>query len=114
MTNSAAIPASPLPAKSSSKLPPFDWADPLMLAGQLSEEERMVYDMAKRFADEELFPGVLEANRNQTFDRTVYKKMGDAGFLGLGLEGYGCPGGTAVMYGLVARAVEGCDSAANY
>ncbi len=111
MTNSAAIPASPLPAKSSSKLPPFDWADPLMLAGQLSEEERMVYDMAKRFADEELFPGVLEANRNQTFDRNVYKKMGDAGFLGLGLEGYGCPGGTAVMYGLVARAVEGCDSA---
>lgn len=111
MTNPAAIPASPLPAKSSSKLPPFDWADPLMLAGQLSEEERMVYDMAKRFADEELFPGVLEANRNQTFDRNVYKKMGDAGFLGLGLEGYACPGGTAVMYGLVARAVEGCDSA---
>jgi glutaryl-CoA dehydrogenase len=111
MTNPAAIPASPPPAKASSKLPPFDWADPLMLAGQLSEEERMVYDMAKRFADEELFPGVLEANRNQTFDRNVYKKMGDAGFLGLGLEGYGCPGGTAVMYGLVARAVEGCDSA---
>ena len=111
MTNTAAIPASPPPAKTSAKLPPFDWADPLLLAGQLSEEERMVYDMAKRFADEELLPGVLEANRNQTFDRAIYRKMGDAGFLGLGLEGYGCPGGSAVMYGLVARAVEGCDSA---
>ena len=87
MTNTAAIPASPPPAKASSKLPPFDWADPLLLAGQLSEEERMVYDMAKRFADEELLPGVLEANRNQTFDRAIYRKMGDAGFLGLGLEG---------------------------
>lgn len=111
MSNPATIPASPAPAKSSSTLPPFDWADPLMLAGQLSEEERMAYDMAKRFAEEELFPGVLEANRNQTFDRGIYKKLGEAGFLGVGLEGYGCPGGTAVMYGLLARAVEGCDSA---
>lgn len=111
MSSPATVPASPPPAKSSSKMPPFDWADPLLLAGQLSEDERMAYDMAKRFADEELFPGVLEANRNQTFDRNVYKKMGDAGFLGIGLEGYGCPGGSAVMYGLIARAVENCDSA---
>ncbi len=111
MSNPATIPASPAPAKSSSTLPLFDWADPLMLAGQLSEEERMAYDMAKQFADEELLPGVLEANRNQTFDRNIYRKLGEAGFLGVGLEGYGCPGGTAVMYGLLARAVEGCDSA---
>ena len=98
------------PAKSS-KLPPFDWADALMLSGQLSEDERMAYDMAQRFANEELMPGVLEAHRNQTFDRGIYKKFGQAGFLGIGLEGYGCPGGSAVMYGLVARAIEGCDSA---
>jgi len=111
MSNPATIPASPVPAKTSSKLPPFDWADPLMLAGQLSEEERMAYDMAMRFAEEELFPGVLDANRNQTFDRGVYLKLGQAGFLGVGLEGYGCPGGTAVLYGLLARAIEGCDSA---
>jgi glutaryl-CoA dehydrogenase len=99
------------PAAKSSKLPPFDWADALMLSGQLSEDERMTYDMAKRFADEELMPGVLEAHRHQTFDRGIYKKFGQAGFLGIGLEGYGCPGGSAVMYGLVARAIEGCDSA---
>ena len=111
MSNPSTIPASPVPAKTSSKLPPFDWADPLMLAGQLSEEERMAYDMAMRFAEEELFPGVLDANRNQTFDRGVYLKLGQAGFLGVGLEGYGCPGGTAVLYGLLARAIEGCDSA---
>ncbi len=111
MSQPASIPASPPPAKSASKLPPFDWADPLLLSGQLSEDERMAYDMAIRFAEEELFPGVLEANRNQTFDRGIYKKLGDAGFLGIGLEGYGCPGGSAVMYGLVARAIEGCDSA---
>jgi len=98
------------PAKSS-KLPPFDWADALMMSGQLSEDERMAYDMAQRFANEELMPGVLEAHRNQTFDRGIYKKFGQAGFLGIGLEGYGCPGGSAVMYGLVARAIEGCDSA---
>ncbi len=99
------------PAAKSSKLPPFDWADALRLSGQLSEDERMTYDMAKRFADEELMPGVLEAHRHQTFDRSIYKKFGQAGFLGIGLEGYGCPGGSAVMYGLVARAIEGCDSA---
>ncbi len=99
------------PAAKSSKLPPFDWADALRLSGQLSEDERMTYDMAKRFADEELMPGVLEAHRHQTFDRGIYKKFGQAGFLGIGLEGYGCPGGSAVMYGLVARAIEGCDSA---
>ena len=99
------------PAAKSSKLPTFDWADALRLSGQLSEDERMTYDMAKRFADEELMPGVLEAHRHQTFDRSIYKKFGQAGFLGIGLEGYGCPGGSAVMYGLVARAIEGCDSA---
>ncbi|MGY9054664.1 MAG: acyl-CoA dehydrogenase [Alphaproteobacteria bacterium] len=111
MSQPASIPASPSPAKSASKLPSFDWADPLLMAGQLSEEECMVYDMAKRFAEEELMPGVLEANRNQTFDREIYRKLGQAGFLGIALEGYGCPGGTAVMYGLIARAIEGCDSA---
>ena len=93
-------------AKKTSTLPPFNWMDPLLLGEQLDEDERMTSEAAARFCEQELFPGVLEANRNQTFDRGIYKKMGDAGFLGVGLEGYGCPGGTAVMYGVVARAVE--------
>ncbi|MEQ9124389.1 MAG: acyl-CoA dehydrogenase family protein, partial [Alphaproteobacteria bacterium] len=102
--------SAPAAAKSRS-LPPFDWTDPLGLGGQLDEDERMTYDAACRFVEQELQPGVLEANRNQTFDRDIYRKLGQAGFLGIGLEGYGCPGGSAVMYGLIARAVEGCDSA---
>ena len=94
-----------------SKLPPFDWTDPFYLADQLEEEERLTFEAGVKFVEAELEPGVLEANRNQTFDRNIYKKLGQAGFLGVGLEGYGCPGGSAVMYGLLARAVEGCDSA---
>ena len=94
-----------------SKLPPFDWTDPFYLADQLEEEERLTFEAGVKFVEAELEPGVLEANRNQTFDRSIYKKLGQAGFLGVGLEGYGCPGGSAVMYGLLARAVEGCDSA---
>jgi glutaryl-CoA dehydrogenase len=92
-------------------LPSFDWTDPLLLADQFDDDERMAFEMAGRFVEQELQPGVMEANRNQTFDRAIYKKMGDTGLLGIGLEGYGCPGGTSVMYGLMARAVEGCDSA---
>jgi alkylation response protein AidB-like acyl-CoA dehydrogenase len=94
-----------------SKLPPFDWTDPFYLADQLDEEERMTFEAGVKFVEAELEPGVMEANRNQTFDRNIYKKLGQSGFLGVGLEGYGCPGGSAVMYGLLARAVEGCDSA---
>ena len=104
------MPADSTPAKART-LPSFDWTDPLSIAGQLDEDERMTFEAAQKFVEQELQPGVLMANRNQTFDREIYRKLGQAGFLGVGLEGYGCPGGTAVMYGLIARAVEGCDSA---
>ena len=67
-------------AKKTSTLPPFNWMDPLLLGEQLNEDERMTSEAAARFCEQELFPGVLEANRNQTFDRAIYKKMGDAGF----------------------------------
>lgn len=105
------MPDSTAASAKSRTLPPFDWTDPLMIMDQLDEDERMTYEAGVKFVEAELQPGVLEANRNQTFDREIYLKMGRAGFLGVGLEGYGCPGGTAVMYGLLARAVEGCDSA---
>ncbi len=105
------MPDSTVAGSKVSKLPPFDWTDPFYLADQLEEEERLTFEAGVKFVEAELEPGVLEANRNQTFDRNIYKKLGQAGFLGVGLEGYGCPGGSAVMYGLLARAVEGCDSA---
>jgi glutaryl-CoA dehydrogenase len=105
------MPDSNATAAKARTLPSFDWTDPLQLSDQFDDDERMAFEMAGRFVEQELQPGVMEANRNQTFDRAIYKKMGDTGLLGIGLEGYGCPGGTAVMYGLMARAVEGCDSA---
>jgi glutaryl-CoA dehydrogenase len=94
-----------------SKLPAFAWDDAFYLSEQLDDDERMIQDTARRFCQEELFPGVLEANRKETFDRRIFRAMGEAGFLGIGLEGYGCPGGSAVMYGVIAREVERVDSA---
>src|SRR3546814_4640425 len=51
------------------------------------------------------------AHRNETFDRRTFLELGANGFLGIGIEGYGCPGGSHVMYGLIAREVERVDSA---
>ena len=89
----------------------FVWEDPFLLQDQLDEEERLVSEAARRFAAETLAPGVRDAHRRETFDPAMMRAYGEAGFLGVGLDGYGCPGGSAVMYGLVAREVERCDSA---
>src|SRR5690606_19035108 len=97
--------------KKPGRLAPFNWEDPLLLSDQLDDDERMLMEAARRYCQEELFPGVLMAHRNETFDREIYKAMGRNGFLGVGLEGYGCPGGSHVMYGVVAREVERVDSA---
>jgi glutaryl-CoA dehydrogenase len=97
--------------KQPGKLAAFNWEDPLLLQHALSEDERMVQESARRFCEERLLPGVLEANRHETFDRTIFNDLGRNGFLGIGLEGYGCPGGTHVMYGVIAREVERVDSA---
>jgi glutaryl-CoA dehydrogenase len=98
------------PAKSASK-PRFVWEDPLLLEDQLSEEERMVRDTARDYAQEKLMPRILEANRNETFDREVMSEMGELGLLGCTLEEeYGCAGLNHVCYGLVAREIERVDS----
>ena len=89
----------------------FVWEDPFLLQDQLDEEERLVSEAARRFAAETLAPGVRDAHRRETYDPAMMRAYGEAGFLGVGLDGYGCPGGSAVMYGLVAREVERCDSA---
>ncbi|MET4700086.1 glutaryl-CoA dehydrogenase [Constrictibacter sp. MBR-5] len=93
------------------KLAPFTWEDPFLLSEQLTEDERIVQDSARRYCQENLFPGVLMAHRNETFDRKTFLELGANGFLGIGIEGYGCPGGSHVMYGLIAREVERVDSA---
>jgi glutaryl-CoA dehydrogenase len=89
-----------------------DWQDPLGLEAQLTDEERLVRDAARRFADEQLAPRVLEDFRYERFDRALYAEMGALGFLGAMLpperEGSGLG---PVGYGLIARELERIDSA---
>ena len=90
--------------------PDFDWKDPLLLNECLSDEDRMVQKSAHDFAQKELLPGIIEANRHETFDPGIMKKMGALGLLGATLEGYGCPGVSQIAYGLIAREMEYVDS----
>jgi glutaryl-CoA dehydrogenase len=92
------------------KLAPFSWEDALLLEEQLTEEERMIRDAARAFCQERLMPGVLMANRTESFDRSIMNAFGEQGFLGATLEGYGCAGVSYVAYGLMAREVERVDS----
>jgi glutaryl-CoA dehydrogenase len=92
------------------KWPAFDWQDPMLLDGQLTDEERIIRDAARGFCDETLMPGVKLANRHETFDPDLMKKFGAAGLLGPTIEGYGCAGLSYVAYGLIAREVERVDS----
>ncbi len=88
----------------------LNWEDPLNIDTMLTDEERMVRDTARGFARDRLFPGVIEANRHEKFDRELMREMGEHGLLGSTIEGYGCAGVSHVAYGLVAREVEWVDS----
>ena len=90
---------------------PFAWDDPFLLDEQLSEEERLIRDSAREFAQHRLMPRVVEANRHERFDREIMNEMGAAGFLGATLpEEYGCAGVSYTAFGLVAREIERVDS----
>ena len=88
----------------------FQWEDPLLLDELLSEEERMVRDTARAYCQDKLMPRVVEANRHEKFHREIMNEMGELGFLGPTIEGYGCAGVNHVCYGLIAREVERVDS----
>ncbi|MBM3180448.1 MAG: acyl-CoA dehydrogenase [Chloroflexi bacterium] len=89
----------------------FKWDDPFMLSDQLTNEERMIRDTARKYCQDKLMPRILEANRNATFDRAIMDEMGGMGFLGCTLpEEYGCADLNYVSYGLIAREVERVDS----
>jgi glutaryl-CoA dehydrogenase len=90
--------------------PTFDWQDHLKLDALLSSEERAVRDAAHEYAQGKLMPRVVKAFREEKFDRSVISEMGEMGLLGVGLEGYGCPEGNHVCYGLIAREIERVDS----
>lgn len=89
---------------------PFNWQDPFSLEEQLSEEERLVRDTAKQYAQGKLEPRVLNAYRNETVEPEIFREMGEMGLLGSTIEGYGCAGVNYVCYGLAAREVEAVDS----
>lgn len=87
-----------------------NWDDILLLNDQLTEDERMIRDMAHTFCQDELMPGILMANRNEVFDPNIMRQFGEVGLLGATIDGYGCSGVNYVSYGLVAREVERVDS----
>ena len=89
---------------------PFQWDDALRLDSQLSEDERAIRDAAHAYCQDKLFPRVLMANRNESFDREIMNEFGEMGFLGATLDGYGCAGVNYVSYGLISREVERVDS----
>lgn len=84
--------------------------DILLLEEQLSDEELSIQNTARDYCQSELMPRILEANRNEVFDKDIYKEMGNLGFLGAPIKGYGCAGVNYVSYGIIAREIERVDS----
>ena len=85
----------------------FDWEDPFRLNDQLTEEERMLRDGARAYAQEKLAPRVVEAYRTEHTDPAIFAEMGGMGLLGVTIpEEYGGLGAGYVAYGLIAREVE--------
>jgi glutaryl-CoA dehydrogenase len=100
-----------LKAKDAPDLGRFDWEDAFRLEDQLSEEERMLRDGARAYAQEKLQPRVIAAYRDEATDPAIFREMGEMGLLGLTVpEQYGGLGASYVAYGLVAREVERVDS----
>ncbi|MDF3063185.1 MAG: acyl-CoA dehydrogenase [Microvirga sp.] len=89
----------------------FRWDDPLLLDEQLTDDERMIRDSARQYAQGKLMPRVIEAYREEKTDRSIFDEMGELGLLGVTIpEEYGGVGASYVAYGLVAREVERVDS----
>jgi glutaryl-CoA dehydrogenase len=88
----------------------FDWSDALLLEEQLTQDERLVRDAARAYCQDKLLPRVIQANREERFDRAILNEMGELGMLGSTIHGYGCAGVNHVCYGLIAREVERIDS----
>ena len=89
----------------------FNWEDPLDLEGELSEDERMVRDTARDYAQEKLFPRIIAAYRDEKYDPAIVKEMGELGLLGPTIpEEYGGAGLNYVCSGLIAREIERADS----
>ena len=89
----------------------FQWDDPFQLEAQLNEEERLVRDTARDYAQNELLPRVISANRDEYFETNIMREMGKLGLLGATIpEKYGCAGVNNICYGLTTREIERIDS----
>lgn len=88
----------------------FNWQDPFLIEGQLTEDEVEIKNQLRSYCNEKLLPRVLLANRNETFDKDIMKEMGSLGALGSTIKGYGCANVSSVAYGLIAYEVERVDS----
>jgi len=89
----------------------FQWDDPLLLEQQLTDDERMVRDAARRYAQDKLAPRILEAFRHEQTDLAIFREMGALGLLGPTIPAeYGGPELNYVSYGLIAREIERVDS----
>ena len=89
----------------------FRWDDPFDMDGRLTDDEGMIRDAARAYAREQLLPRIVEAFRDETFDRSIMTEIGEMGFLGAMLpEQYGGSGASHVAYGLIAREIEAVDS----
>ena len=100
-----------LKAKDAPNLSSFNWEDPLLLDAQLEDDERMIRDSARAYAQEKLQPRVIEAYREEKSEPGIFAEMGEMGLLGLTIpEEYGGIGAGYVAYGLVAREIERVDS----
>jgi glutaryl-CoA dehydrogenase len=105
VTRSAAKPAASI------KDAVFRWDDPLDLEGELTEDERMVRDTARGYAQDKLMPRVMSAFRDERFDRDIIGEMAALGLIGSTIpEEYGGAGLGYVAYGLIARELERVDS----
>ncbi|KAF8468811.1 glutaryl-CoA dehydrogenase [Kalaharituber pfeilii] len=88
----------------------FDWEDPLLNKDILTEDEQAISELARTYCKEKLLPRVLQAYRDETYDKHILQEMGELGLLGSTIKGYGCSGVGNVASGLITREVEKVDS----
>ena len=88
----------------------FNWEDPMGLEELLTEEERLVRETARQYAQEKLMPRIVNAYNEEKEDLELIPEMGRLGLLGPTINGYGCAGASYVAYGLIAREIEAVDS----
>ena len=93
------------------KYVPFNFEDALNLKSQLTEEEIMVMESARNYAQSNLMPKILQATRDKSFDKEIMKEFGQSGFLAPTLDEYGAAGVSHAAYGLINREIERVDSA---